>query len=147
MSSRSELVENATAFGLALTGILAGSASIATAAIPAAMLTSLGLERWASTDASVLRAAKREAEDAIQQNPDIPDFAIEAAAHLLKNHHGRLVLDPERMTKVAASGNAATEITKSVFGGLTGRRRQHSPGPRDHYGRGVQRVSQTPKLH
>ncbi|MCR9089636.1 MAG: hypothetical protein NXH97_23210, partial [Rhodobacteraceae bacterium] len=120
MSERPLLAEHSAAFCLAVVGFATGGAGIAAAAASAAVLTAVGLDRWASCDAATMRAVRRATEDALDKHPDIPDHAISAANYILKSSNSRLKLEPERMALAVQSGDATESIMTSVFGDLSG---------------------------
>lgn len=115
MSNRETLAEHGTSLCLAALGVIAGGATLATAVIPVAVLTAIGLETWAHCDTKTVKTAKDAALKALAASKDISEGEIAAAAELLNTHKKRITFDPARMTQAVKSGDLPRALVRSIF--------------------------------
>jgi tetratricopeptide (TPR) repeat protein len=115
MSNRETLAEHGSALCLAALGVIAGGATLASAIIPVAVLTTIGLEKWAQCDANTVKSAKDAILTALSASRDISEGEITAAAELLKSAKTPIKFDPVRMTKAVKSGDLPTALVREVF--------------------------------
>jgi hypothetical protein len=115
MSNRETLAEHGSALCLAALGVIAGGATLASAIIPVAVLTTIGLEKWAQCDANTVKSAKDAVLTALSASRDISEGEITAAAELLKSAKTPIKFDPVRMTKAVKSGDLPTALVREVF--------------------------------
>ncbi len=115
MSDRQNLAEQGTQICLAAVGLIAGGATLAGFAVPAAVLGMIGYEWWSSCDKGTVKAAKKAALEALTASQDISEAEITAAHALLKDAGTRIKFDPERMAKLVEDGTLPDALVREVF--------------------------------
>lgn len=115
MSDRQNLAEQGTQICLAAVGLIAGGATLAGFAVPAAVLGMIGYEWWTSCDEGTVKAAKKAAFEALKASRDITEAEITVAHALLKDARTRIKFDPERMAKLVEDGTLPDALVREVF--------------------------------
>ncbi|MCX7302621.1 MAG: tetratricopeptide repeat protein, partial [Rhodobacterales bacterium] len=119
MSDRQQLAEHGTNFCLAAMGLASGG--LAAVAIPVAILTTIGMEKWASCDAVTFQRAKAAAEDALRSD-GVSEDDMSVASALLKENRHKITFDPAAMADAVRKGDLPERLVQAIFGqgGLKG---------------------------
>ncbi len=115
MSDRQTLAEHGTALCIAAMGMAAGGGFLA-AAIPVAILTAFGLDKWKSCDTATISRAKKAALDALEATGEISDADASAAANYLKDARKRIRFEPTRMIEAIKSKDLPDALLRQIFG-------------------------------